>query len=706
MAKIAITDEEIDKAERRFLQRFASEITEHDILFLRGTPRELYLSLPALPIKQTPYVLLADINGPDELESEFSYCTAVCARTISSYPHLPGYRKREGDPICDAFRVKLYDTRVLVALADGCNWGTRPRDAARAASAAFIEYMERRSSEIISAADAGYFLLRAMSVANNNILQGRHPHDVGTTTLFGGMLFELEPDCVLFERSSSSLAAPATTTATTGATTPPSSSSTSTSANAPDYRAYTSHLAPPTDGGTASRTSSATTCTPRSPRLDDDWNPSHQFDAANDTQQRYLFACVNVGDCKAFVVCPNTQTINEVTRCNRSNAKDASDPGGRLGPYLDEGAPDLRNLQLFCYECKAGEFLVIMSDGVYDNLDPHHDGLAPSHLGLTGDTWDQVCDDEAEDVIGEYRIQCLKLLLFGEQADNASSLTPQRITNTLLHHAFDNTQSSRDFMASHPGKRLPDDYVRFPGKMDHTTCIAFQVGSSVLYEHQQQQIRMQQHLQQLQQLQQASSSSSSATIAPIQSQSQSQSQSQQQQQQQPPQQSPQQQSNSTDLADVKLWPSTSNNLLPSGSTLGSGSGAGALQFHTLAYEHNMALPVLLHVPLSVTIAEYETHMVLFCHTITTGEFSCLVDEVKVFLRVMPPSCLSMSEQYGGFSVFGVINELEQPIERAINLPCKVIPGSKLVKRDLASGIISIKLLKKTEQIDTVSLRLW
>lgn len=35
--------------------------------------------------------------------------------------------KRVGDPICDVFGVQVFANRTLVALADGCNWGEKPK---------------------------------------------------------------------------------------------------------------------------------------------------------------------------------------------------------------------------------------------------------------------------------------------------------------------------------------------------------------------------------------------------------------------------------------------------------------------------------------------------------------------------------------------------------------------------------------------------
>ena len=38
--------------------------------------------------------------------------------------------KRVGDPICDVFGVQVFANRTLVALADGCNWGEKPKKGA------------------------------------------------------------------------------------------------------------------------------------------------------------------------------------------------------------------------------------------------------------------------------------------------------------------------------------------------------------------------------------------------------------------------------------------------------------------------------------------------------------------------------------------------------------------------------------------------
>jgi len=54
--------------------------------------------------------------------------------------------------------------------------------------------------------------------------------------------------------------------------------------------------------------------------------------------------------------------------------------------------------------------------------------------------------------------------------------SPHEFTNALIEHCRKLTITTRQFMEGNPEKGLPKDYVLYPGKVDHTTCIAFKVG--------------------------------------------------------------------------------------------------------------------------------------------------------------------------------------------------------------------------------------
>ena len=61
---------------------------------------------------------------------------------------------------------------------------------------------------------------------------------------------------------------------------------------------------------------------------------------------------------------------------------------------VGDGAPDLRNLFVHFCPCWEGDMLVLLSDGVHDNLDPVTRGLSPSDLGFNDESWATVKDEE------------------------------------------------------------------------------------------------------------------------------------------------------------------------------------------------------------------------------------------------------------------------------------------------------------------------
>ena len=169
----------------------------------------------------------------------------------------------------------------------------------------------------------------------------------------------------------------------------------------------------------------------------------------------------------------------DVTSGNRTNLVDASDCGGRLGPYLEEGAPDLRNLAAHAHPCAAGDIVFLVSDGVHDNIDPQSLGKSPRHFGLAADTWQEAerLDSQATaSVKDQFRVKFIRRLI-GEHKD-PRAMCPA-ITKKLIDYCKQITRRSRLWMEQNPSKKLPEDYTNFPGKLDHTTCLAFVVGEVV-----------------------------------------------------------------------------------------------------------------------------------------------------------------------------------------------------------------------------------
>jgi hypothetical protein len=78
--------------------------------------------------------------------------------------------------------------------------------------------------------------------------------------------------------------------------------------------------------------------------------------------KKWAFVFGNVGDCKAFVYSPVTRQLSDVTPEARVS-NDATDCGGRLGPYIDGSKPDLRNFRVRFIPVVEGDLLIICTDG-------------------------------------------------------------------------------------------------------------------------------------------------------------------------------------------------------------------------------------------------------------------------------------------------------------------------------------------------------
>lgn len=163
-----------------------------------------------------------------------------------------------------------------------------------------------------------------------------------------------------------------------------------------------------------------------------------------------------------------------MTSNNRAQVEDAKDPGGRLGPYLgDRGEPDLRNLDMQYKIIKEGDILIAVSDGVHDNLDPITIGKDPKDLGLQFETWEEIPKDVLNKCRVDYMCQTLKVLI-----SECPQPTPTLISRKVLEYVSKVTEVGKQYLEQNPsGILVGTDYKKFPGKMDHTTCLCMRVGS-------------------------------------------------------------------------------------------------------------------------------------------------------------------------------------------------------------------------------------
>lgn len=323
----------------------------------------------------------------------------------------------------------MYNNRITVSIGDGCNWGERPMEAAQKATEGFMAHVGIHSPSARTTKDMGRILLEGIAAAHNSVIAGKPEiNDAGTTTLIGATIFPMQESY------------------TRGATTAP----------APTEGVPESNAEPGTDFGVC---------------------------------------IVSIGDCKCFLWDVATKRVRDITCGNRGNITDASDPGGRLGPYTDSGLPDARNLQLFFTVCHTNDLLIFCSDGVHDNLDCSSLGVLPGELceEFEGMSWVQASKDDlplAEDIKIAFYEARLGTLINSQYPKHCAHVAgnmdfvpppflPKDIADFLADYCMRTTFASRQFMETHPNKKLPSDYKRFPGKMDHTTSVIVRVDNPI-----------------------------------------------------------------------------------------------------------------------------------------------------------------------------------------------------------------------------------
>jgi hypothetical protein len=427
---------------------------------LKRGPYQDWTGLPnikVLPFTQGGRVvkLLGPVN--DRTNKSECHGEVACGKAISTYP------RGQGEPICDYFEFEMYERRTLMCLADGCAWGEQSREAARRAAAAYMDYLRENQHSIKDIREAGRLILRSFSKAHVKIIEGYD--DIwlaGTTTLCAGILMELDmnqdADTLrkLKELEESLIKAPPF-----------------------DVNHLDAELRRARQIGAhaiqrkSTENSGADTTSPQ----------AHN----SDEMCKWIFVCASIGDCKAFHYSSRTGHFTDITSGNRLNVTDPKDPGGRLGPYVGKGDPDLRNMALYFVPCYEEDVVMLMSDGVHDNLDPQLLGFSPSHINLgNSDSWHDAERDDPSQVDAYknlFRCYYAKKLLsdvlqqsrmgeVGEAAGVPHLASPRLLTERLEHHAAQLTQTSRDFMEQNQFSRLPDDYLLYPGKMDHAACLS------------------------------------------------------------------------------------------------------------------------------------------------------------------------------------------------------------------------------------------
>eukprot|EP00026_Physarum_polycephalum_P000336 Phypoly_transcript_00336.p1 GENE.Phypoly_transcript_00336~~Phypoly_transcript_00336.p1 ORF type:complete len:1616 (-),score=256.83 Phypoly_transcript_00336:128-4975(-) len=354
-------------------------------------------TIPTRPFEfPIPNDLVCYMKGEAGNEKEIIFSDIACGRLTSTYP-LTETSIRLGDPICDTFRLYLTHAYGIILMADGCNWGRMPCEAARNASDEFLDYVREHLPSIHTLQRLGQLLIQGVEAAHQAVLAPSkyklnmaspseiENWDVGTTTMVAGVVVRTQRDA---------------------------------------------------------------------------WE----------------ILCVSIGDCKLMVY--RDGKVIDVTAGNRGNLTDARDPGGRIGPHMKLGRPDLRNLSLTTFSCMENDLVFAVTDGIHDNFDPQQLGVSPHALGLDTDDWraaETLFNAASMKKKSEFMTSKMQEAIMKLAHASRSPVTPAIITRALTQYTLDLSYNSRMWMENNPGKKLIEDYSLFPGKMDHATCVCMKV---------------------------------------------------------------------------------------------------------------------------------------------------------------------------------------------------------------------------------------
>mmetsp|Transcript_32822 Transcript_32822/g.82380 ORF Transcript_32822/g.82380 Transcript_32822/m.82380 type:complete len:865 (+) Transcript_32822:335-2929(+) len=452
------------------------------------------------------------------------YSPFLSGRTLSTYPIIR--QVRMGDPVADCFAAEVYREHTILVVADGCGWGHRAARAAEDAVDGFLAHIKVNlfDEERLAPLNTGLlsrWLRRSVVQAHATVL-ARYARDelssCGTTTLLGGVISPLARPS---PRPASPCTPPGRLLPISKPCPSPSPSHRRCSCR-PDQGSVCDHCCamaqrrPRTQMPAPARACVAG-LSPELRRLVSPAPPASH--AAHAKAAAYIATFANIGDCKVYKVsglrlssylhkslCVSAEhntpparhavshrspssdvdiltsssadvgalleeragdvRVIDLSKGMRPSGISESDPGGWIGGGVK---PNMKNLRLLLGFLSEGDVVLLMTDGVHDNLNPLLLGEAACDYGL--ESWDELALPDSSYTMDALKEAKLLALL---REDRPQS--PAQITGMLMSHCQRTTEPSQRFLAEKPDQPLPTDYAAYPGKMDHSTCVCYVVG--------------------------------------------------------------------------------------------------------------------------------------------------------------------------------------------------------------------------------------
>uniref|UniRef100_A0A6B2L4G0 PPM-type phosphatase domain-containing protein n=1 Tax=Arcella intermedia TaxID=1963864 RepID=A0A6B2L4G0_9EUKA len=263
-------------------------------------------------------------------------------------------------------------------------------------------------------------------------------------------------------------------------------------------------------------------------------NPPAANPSKSPTKKRKTWSLMvaSVGSCKAFHYSSRKKVVTQMAYGHPQRFFSNLDPGGRIGPFINNSCPDLRNFFLYMCPCLEEDFIFVVSNGVADNLDPEILGLCPEDLAEISQTpsfsqriskmldtkkpqqqpqpqlppgasptaspsnnsattkeptpdpapsaaptklnlpedWEDLNPVIRNALKSEYAVQTLNQII-----NHISNLTPSTLVDSLLDYSSNVTKERRNFLKKYPHRKPPKQSKAYPGHLDHATAICFEI---------------------------------------------------------------------------------------------------------------------------------------------------------------------------------------------------------------------------------------
>jgi hypothetical protein len=450
---------------------------------------ELYETLPKIKVKKIQYNEKSfNLSGPfDAPSDQANFPLTTCyGLSHSTYP-MRTPDARDGDPICDSFRVRTFINGAVVCIADGCNWGARPKKASNVAKDTFVSFLEKAALKTIKTVrDAGPVLVNALNTAHNTILEDQNEDEgimAGSTTFLGGLVLQIDTkekdeagwvfvaisvgDCAAYRYSHRLRRAFDVThnhRFNTDLSDPGGRIGPADEQGNPDLRnlKFVYCLCEPSDSLILMTDGCHDNLDPQiAGKLPNELNWDFEVSLSEDEH-----STKNNNNTTKSKSTPNTPNVKD--KDSRRRSKSALENKGHIKLTKSSALP--RDTAVKSASSPDQSSTLSKSSNTNINLSSS-DGVASTlnrknQLASDLSAWEGLPEDDLRRLKRKYAADLLSQMA-------QENPTPVQLTQRLLEYCAHLTHKSRTFMEENPMTKMDLEWHKYPGKMDHTTVLVF-----------------------------------------------------------------------------------------------------------------------------------------------------------------------------------------------------------------------------------------